>query len=261
MTKNTVDTFINNLPENPLEAGLMICDTFMDFNAQFDEDEDQEKEFKEYIRYYTLLKAFKESYGDKFPETREIESLEGDSAGTDKQAIMEEIATAFDEFKEVLTTIEIGTLLDNSFDKYKEVLLVKFGKSFSYEFSQGDMDQVNSLLGELKKLITDSKNLKPPHKQRLNKKIMTQELSLQKKITDLDGYWGLMGDMLILKMRFGSAVNDIQEKFWTLFEVVWRTQARGEELPSDQAMPFKPPVKKKKNLPPPKNVVEIVEEA
>ena len=56
---------------------------------------------------------------------------------------------------------------------------------------------------------------------------------MQKKQTDLDHYWGLLGDASVAVCKFGTDANPFVERIKEITDIVWRTQSRAEELPSD----------------------------
>lgn len=110
--------------------------------------------------------------------------------------------------------------------------------SFSYEFSQGDFDKIQALVNEIRTLIADSHDLEPDHKQRLLKRLEALQSEMHKKVSDLDRFWGLVGDAGVVLGKLGEDAKPIVDRVKEIAEIVWKTQARTEELPSDSTNPM-----------------------
>lgn len=59
---------------------------------------------------------------------------------------------------------------------------------------------------------------------------------MHKKMSDLDRFWGLVGDAGVVLGKFGDDAKPIIDRIRVIAQIVWRTQARAEELPSDAPM-------------------------
>lgn len=108
---------------------------------------------------------------------------------------------------------------------------------FVYEFSQGDLDKVQNLINDLRVEISASELFEDKHKQRLLKRLENLQSELHKKMSDLDRFWGLMGDAGVALGKFGNDAKPIVDRIKELTQIVWRTQSRAEELPSDTPIP------------------------
>ena len=71
---------------------------------------------------------------------------------------------------------------------------MKLGKGFFYEFSSGDIDKIQNLINLLREEITKAKFIEDNHKQRLLKRLEKTQSEIHKKVSDLDRFWGLIGD-------------------------------------------------------------------
>ena len=110
--------------------------------------------------------------------------------------------------------------------------------TFAYEFSQGDLERIQSLVNELREKISKNTNLENMHKQRLLKRLEKLQSELHKRVSDLDRFWGLVGDAGVVLGKLGKDAKPIVDRVREIAEIVWKTQARTEELPSDSPNPM-----------------------
>jgi len=113
-----------------------------------------------------------------------------------------------------------------------------FKSSFAYEFSQGDLDRIQELINELRTLISDHPAFEKGHKQRLLKRLEKLQSEIHKRVSDLDRFWGMVGDAGVVLGKFGKDAKPIVDRIRELAQIVWKTQARAEELPSDSKNPM-----------------------
>lgn len=109
---------------------------------------------------------------------------------------------------------------------------------FSYEFTQGDLDRVQALLGELRQLIVKTKDLTEEHRRRLLKRLERLQSELHKRMSDLDHFWGLVGDAGVALGKLGTDAKPLVDRIREVVDIIWRTQARMEELPSSAPVPL-----------------------
>lgn len=111
------------------------------------------------------------------------------------------------------------------------------GSGFTYEFSQGDLDRVQELVNQLRSLISAGTNLDKEHQQRLLRRLEKLQSELHKKVSDLDRFWGLIGDAGVVLGKLGSDAKPIVDRIRDIADIVWQTQSRAEELPSGTKLP------------------------
>ena len=115
---------------------------------------------------------------------------------------------------------------------------MSLSSGFCYEFSQGDLEKVQTLLNELRSQISTSTFFEKEHKQRLLKRLEKLQSELHKKVSDLDKFWGLVGDAGVALGKFGKDAKPLVDRIREIAQIVWRTQARAEELPSESDFPL-----------------------
>jgi len=123
-------------------------------------------------------------------------------------------------------------------DSYKNRYSTALKNSFAYEFSQGDLDRVQVLVDEIRSHISENQSLEEGHRFRLLKRLEKLQLELHKRVSDLDRFWGLVGDAGVVLGKLGSDAKPIVDRVKEIAEITWKTQARTEELPSGSQNPM-----------------------
>ncbi|WP_323899033.1 hypothetical protein [Aeromonas hydrophila] len=129
-------------------------------------------------------------------------------------------------------------LLKDKISEYTQRYNDVFKKVFAYEFSQGDLERVQLLINELRSHISESNSLEQKHRQRLLKRLEHLQSELHKRISDLDRFWGLVGDAGVVLGKLGTDAKPIVDRIKEIAEIAWKTQARAEELPSSSSNPM-----------------------
>lgn len=112
------------------------------------------------------------------------------------------------------------------------------GSGFFYEFSQGDLEKIQLLVNKVRDLIAATKNLEKDHQRRLLKRLEALQSELHKRVSDLDRFWGLIGDAGVVLGKLGTDAKPIVDRIKEIAEIVWQTQSRAEELPSGTPIPI-----------------------
>lgn len=141
---------------------------------------------------------------------------------------------ALSEAESLLATKEA----EAKFLKIKDQLKITLGTGFSYEFTDGDLKTIQSLINDLREKITSQINLEEEHRLRLLKRLEALQRELHKKISDLDRFWGLIGDAGVVLGKLGEDAKPIVDRIRDIANIVWRTQAHCEQLPSGTNAPL-----------------------
>lgn len=112
------------------------------------------------------------------------------------------------------------------------------GSRFSYEFSQGDLERVQKLINEIRGLISNTRGLEKDHQRRLLARLEKLQAEMHKKVSDLDRFWGLIGDAGVVLGKLGKDAKPIVDRIKEVADIVWQTQSRAEELPSGTQPPL-----------------------
>lgn len=114
---------------------------------------------------------------------------------------------------------------------------ISLGAGFAYEFSQGDLDRVQVLINQLRELIASAGHFEKGHQQRLLQRLERLQTEMHKKVSDLDRFWGLVGDAGVVVGKLGNDAKPIVDRIREIATIVWQTQSRAEELPSGTELP------------------------
>lgn len=220
------DEFVASISEAPIERVSEALD------AAFGELEESEGEWSQrehaaMLECYALISELAEAGIFSPPITRP--NISGNRA-SDCSAILEFLRQA-----DVFCEREKGKL---QYVAIKSRLKTALRSSFAYEFSAGDVERVQQLLNELRELISNSSLFEQTHQRRLLLRLEKLQAEMHKRVGDLDKFWGLLGDAGVAVGKFGDDVKPIVDRIREITGIIWRTQARAEELPSDAPLPL-----------------------
>ena len=219
------DGFIVSLRDDPVTGTLELCDSAL---REIDGQQEgwNDLDFENLLEAYALLVEVSEA--ELLPINIRYPTLSG--------ALSDDCPRIYQFLK------EIQALLHAETSKLKlQSLRSKFRTSlesgFVYEFSQGDLDRVQHLLNQLRGLIGDAKQLDKEHQQRLLRRLEKLQSEMHKKVSDLDRFWGLIGDAGVVLGKLGNDAKPIVDRIREVADIVWQTQSRAEELPSGTSLP------------------------
>lgn len=220
--------FIEKLPTECTKAVFYIIDAYNEysnFTSDFDLDIPLRDVFSESVEYYYLLNAYLNSKGYFYDELMFTENL---------RANLDAIKLFFTQISKEFNKIATNDSISQARDKFNTI----FSNSFSYEFTTGDLNRIQTLINELRSSIGVSDLFTAEHKQRLLKRLEKIQSELHKKISDVDRFWGLIGDAGVVIGKFGNDAKPFVDRIKEIADIVWRTQSRSEELPSGTTIPF-----------------------
>jgi len=221
--------FIESVPSKLTDGVMYIIQEYDDFqeqcNSVFNDNISSRDIHTEYIELYLLLEAYLKSKGHEF---RSID------LGSESQRNTRLISDFFAYIRKEFDTIITNTTISEARDKYN----ILFNNTFSYEFTTGDLEKIQKLINELRDILTASELFTAEHKQRILKRLERIQQELHKKVSDLDRFWGLIGDAGVAIGKFGNDAKPIVDRIKEIADIVWRTQSRSEELPSGTTIPF-----------------------
>ncbi|HSW54293.1 MAG TPA: hypothetical protein VLH59_04325 [Ignavibacteriaceae bacterium] len=217
-------TFLDNLPEDPLNTiraiAEMVNNRYMNQNP-----EERWADYDFYIEVFGLFQAFAEAsnLGFTYPQLT-----------TDKHQNMEQIYNFLNQRK-MLAEKELGDL---SLADAKEKYSVIFKKSFYYELTEGDLKRIQDLLNEIRDLTIASKIFEEEHRSRILKRLEKLQMELHKKMSNLDKFWGLIGDAGVTLGKFGEEAKPFVDRIREIVDIIWRVQSIAEELPIGNSQPL-----------------------
>lgn len=118
-------------------------------------------------------------------------------------------------------------------EKYSNIL----GTSFYYEFSPTDLTRLQALINELRDLITSTNDLESDHQRRLLSRLEKLQSELHKKLSDVDRFWGLVGDAGVMLEKLGKNAKPMVDRIKEIAQITWKTQTQAEGLPNHSTLP------------------------
>ncbi len=213
--------FVDELPANPGDAGRIVCDTIIDYcERSHDTLHDR---YHNCIKGYEILRIIAEVSSIPISEIK-LTGFEFDIGEAIKLIYNNCLVT-----RELFLAVSLAYLSDG----FREIITLKYGLRFYYEFTQGDLERIQVLINELREHIATANGLSEEHRQRLLARLERLQSELHKKISDLDRFWGLIGDAGVVLGKLGENAKPIVDRIKEVSNIVWRTQAKKEELPSD----------------------------
>lgn len=220
------DEFLETLRSDPLAGTLKICDLA---SASIKSNQNWTVgEYENLSEAFALLSEMADAgilpVDYSFPFISPLEIL------SEKCRAIKEV---IDEIRDLSKSEADKTRLKRLSVRFKTSL----GATFVYEFSQGDLVKMQALINSLRETISNTENLAPEHLRRLLNRLESLQSELHKKISDLDKFWGLIGDAGVVLGKLGHDAKPIVDRIREIADIVWQTQSRAEELPSGTALP------------------------
>lgn len=220
------EEFLDSLANDPIAGIMKICSIVI--NSQSNEPEWSAEGYVNLLEAFTLLSEMSEA---KLLPFKHVFPIISSTLDLDEKCgrIYSSIVEIRKKCEADLEAIDVGKLRA----KFK----IALGAGFKYEFSQGDLEKVQELINELRQEVSSCDKLVYEHKARLLKRLEALQSELHKKISDLDKFWGLIGDASVVMAKIGNNAKPIVDRVREIADIVWRTQTRAEELPSGTTLP------------------------
>lgn len=217
-------TFLEKLPDDPLNFIKTISQYVMDrYSNKSAEQRWADYEF--YIEAYGLFQAFADAnnFNFKYP-----------GLDTDKHRNMEQIVQFLNQRRSEAEKELTELSLANAKEKYS----ILFKNAFYYEFTDGDLKKIQELINEVRDLTTSSKAFEDEHRQRILKRLEKLQIELHKKMSNIDQFWGLIGDAGVALGKLGDDAKPFDDRIREIVDIIWRVQSIAEELPSGSSQPL-----------------------
>ena len=221
--------FIDDLPDNPWSALSSVCDKCDELEkaARIDGNPWNLEYFRAFIDFYVLVKTVIANNDLKI-------TMKPPPMTANRVENMTHIANYFNVLKQEVIKQKIEEQIIES----TESINIRMGTGFYYEFSDDDIGKIQNLISELRDLIAKSDVFEEGHKRRLLNRLERLQSELHKRVSDLDRFWGVVGDAGVMLGKFGEDVKPIVDRIKELTGIVWKAQAKAENLASDLAFPL-----------------------
>lgn len=213
------DDFMAKIPTDPHQAGRLICAQFEQFNQSARRNADPITQYETYLKSLALLRAICEINKVKMPDI---------ALPSSKLEAVNKITSVFSEVRKVFDQSETDMALNN----YRAILASKISSVFAYELSEGDIKRIQQLINELRDCISKTKDIEEEHRRRILLRLEKLQSELHKRISDLDRFWGLIGDASVVFAQVGENAKPIVDRVREITEIIWNVQIRASGLPS-----------------------------
>jgi hypothetical protein len=225
------EDFLRSLSDDGLIALKQVCDAFQPlvFETRRQPRVEPKAGVDAYLEFYSLLRAIVKTHGIGLPE----KGIEGDDYHI-QQTIVEAFRQAQAHAHTAITKREAGEKIQMLEDHFKLFI----SKPFAYEFTEDDIAKIQKNINALRELIGGSEQIDQNHKQRLLKRLERLQQELHKKISDLDRFWGLIGDASVVLKKLGEDATPLVEHVKSIMEIIWRAQTKAHSLPEGTKFPL-----------------------
>ncbi|HQR83212.1 MAG TPA: hypothetical protein PK283_09920, partial [Thiotrichales bacterium] len=92
-------------------------------------------------------------------------------------------------------------------------------------------------INELRDLIASTNDLESDHQRRLLSRLEKLQSELHKKLSDVDRFWGLVGDAGVMLEKLGKNAKPMVDRIKEIAQITWKTQTQAEGLPNHSTLP------------------------
>lgn len=221
------EEFVGTLRDDPYSGVVAICDNVLNELSSGSKWEDRD--------YEVLVEAFALLQG---MQSAKLITLPGVMFDPGMPAERDLDCRILADFMREVRSLAVSERAKHTFSGQKAHFEALLGARFVYEFTQGDLDRIQELLGELRERIRDSDLFDEEHRRRLLLKLEKLQTELHKKMSSLDRLWGITGELGVVLGKFGEDAKPLVDRFKEIMQITWRTQSRAEDMPSDSPPPL-----------------------
>ncbi len=226
------DAFLDSLPLDTTEAVNQMASRFAE---RFSKDQRRIANYDIYVEAAGVFDSFQAAVGASAPAPK----LDGPNAQN-----LETLTNWFGYLRQVTGTELAQRRTRNALERGRERFAMRSGALFYYEFPEQDVAEIQQLLNRLRELIFEAEHLTENHKARLLRRLEQLQTELHKKMSDLDRFWGLLGDAGVAIRKFGEdtkRVAAVLAIIGKIAHIVWKAQLSAHQLPPDAPHPMLPP--------------------
>jgi hypothetical protein len=200
---------LQGLASDNVEALAALCGEFERFEGHARQ---LPEHHGDYVEALSILRAFaiaRDAKLEPFPEV-----------GPQRHQNIASVTAFFNRLRDQVRTELSGRYSRGYFETKTEEYLALFSRISVYEFSEPDFKRVHDLVRELRELIRASSLITDDHKRRLLRRLEAMQVELNKKTSDIDRFWGFIGEAGIAMRKFGEDLAPISERVLELGGIV-----------------------------------------
>lgn len=209
-----------SLPEDPVDATIALCEEFMQRARTLNDRSLQMGGMTAltYLRQFVLLHAI------PIGSPTELSSV---ATGKDYVNIINQLWHELRAYKRSQLALEADK---QAVQRVRAVMEHRKGLRIIYEFSEADHELLQKQINQLRDTISKCPDLTDEHRQRLLARVEKVQAELHKKVSNIDQFWGLLGETTIAVGKFGKAADPILIHVKQIADTVFRTIEKVEGL-------------------------------
>lgn len=207
------------LPADNVEALAALCVEFERFDGHARE---LPEHHNDYVEALSILRAFSAARDARLTSFPEIGSQQRQNI----TLIKSYFSLLRDTVRAELTSRHAKGYLESKTEEY----LSLFTKAPGYEFSPPDLERLQQLVTELRDLLRSSSLVPDEQKRRLLRKLEATQGEFHLKTSDLDRFWGFLGEAAIAMRKFGLDLAPVSERVLELGTLVLGSLFRKEGI-------------------------------
>ena len=200
---------LQGLPSDNIEALAALCGEFERFDGHARQLPDHHGD---YVEALSILRAFAIARDAKLEPFPQI--------GPQRHQNVASVTAYFARLRDLVRTELSGRYSRGYFETKTEEYVALFSRVSVYEFSDTEFKRVHDLIRELRELIRASTLITDDHKRRLLRRLEAMHAELHKKTSDIDRFWGFIGEAGIAMRKFGEDLSPISERVLELGGIV-----------------------------------------
>jgi hypothetical protein len=200
---------LQGLPADNVEAMAALCGEFERFDGH---SRQLPEHHGDYVEALSILRGFaiaREINLEPFPEI-----------GPQRHQNVASVSAYFGRLRDQTRMELTGRYSRGYFETKTEEYVALFSRVAVYEFSETEFKRVHELVRELRELIRSSSLITDDHKRRLLRRLEAMQAELHKKTSDIDRFWGFIGEAGIAMRKFGEDLSPISERVLELGGIV-----------------------------------------
>lgn len=213
--------FVEGLPTDDIDALTAICEEFAKFENQVGGNREF---FDDYLEILCIMEAFAQHRG-----IGNIDPVNAASASVPDNIAA--IRWRFGRLSVQATQRRTVRYIQGQLASKKQHYSALFAGLTAYEFSEAEYAKIQALITELRELIVTNSDFTEGHRSRMLKRLEAMQGELHKKTSDIDRFWGFIGEVGINMRKFGENMKPISDRVRELAAIVIAVICAKEGIP------------------------------
>lgn len=226
MKKILEDDFIEFLSEDTIEASRAIVQRYNEWQKPFIEYfKLTEEDYQGLLDFLGFLKSFIEIHELK---------IDVNKPELDKENDYKLAKRIIKNLNSEITDYDRQNSFRSAYKNYSALI----PGGHIYEFLDSDFNHLQELINELRTLTRESDQLDEDHRRRLLRRIEKVQIELNKKMSSLDVFWGMLGEAGVVLGKFGENIKPLTDRVSEILKIVYKTEGRAGGLPPGKEPPL-----------------------